>query len=322
MADIKISELPAAISINSADSLVIVQSGITKKASQSMILAEINAETLAINGLIDNTNTIVSGHTATLASQAATISGHTATIGSHTTSIGTINTNITNLGIEDVAINNVLDDVIATVATLPTSSIYTASGNLFNTGIGTTKLFSFNTDLNGVYNPNGYAFNLNFGSNANTATGALTTAIGGFSFVGRDTGNSYIVGNYTPTSATFQISGYNGTYYNGISISNWSTFISGGNVNGTYQIGFGAFGIQLTDNRTTKKGLEYAGNYVTDIIANDRSVPDVGAVKTLRQQTNTWTTGTRPTAVTGVFGFNTTTSKFEGYNGTIWVDFA
>lgn len=38
--------------------------------------------------------------------------------------------------------------------------------------------------------------------------------------------------------------------------------------------------ITLFDNKTVKTGLDYGGDYSTDIIANDRSVPDMGAIKT------------------------------------------
>jgi hypothetical protein len=80
-------------------------------------------------------------------------------------------------------------------------------------------------------------------------------------------------------------------------------------------------GIAITDLRVSKEGIRYNGNYSTTLITLDRALPDVGAVKLLRQQSNTWTTAGRPTPVAGIQGFNTTTSKFEGYNGTTWVDF-
>jgi hypothetical protein len=35
---------------------------------------------------------------------------------------------------------------------------------------------------------------------------------------------------------------------------------------------------------------------------------------------DSWTTATRPTAITGLFGWNTTTSRLEVYNGSAWVD--
>lgn len=43
----------------------------------------------------------------------------------------------------------------------------------------------------------------------------------------------------------------------------------------------------------------------------------------LQWGTHSWTTAARPTPEVGQFpqGFNTTTSKFEGWNGTTWVDF-
>jgi hypothetical protein len=35
----------------------------------------------------------------------------------------------------------------------------------------------------------------------------------------------------------------------------------------------------FTDNRTIKKGIEYASDYATGILANDRSIPDIGTIK-------------------------------------------
>lgn len=75
----------------------------------------------------------------------------------------------------------------------------------------------------------------------------------------------------------------------------------------------------IKDERTVKLGMQYAGDYSTDLILNDRSFTDVGTVKVLRQKSTSWATAGRPAApAAGDWGFNTTTAKHEGWDGSTW----
>lgn len=75
----------------------------------------------------------------------------------------------------------------------------------------------------------------------------------------------------------------------------------------------------IKDEKTVKTGLVYAADYSVDLKANDRSLTDVGTVKVLRQSVNSWATAGRPsTPAVGDWGYNTTTSKHEGWNGSLW----
>jgi hypothetical protein len=224
----------------------------------------------------------------------------------------------------DIILNNRSIPDVGTVKQL-SNSIYTTSGNVFDTGVATTRRFGFLTDLNAGYNPGGHFFRMNYGSLADTASGALTDTPGAFNLIGKTFSSSEaFVANYTPTTRNFQFSGYNGTQYNTLDINPYKITIAADANGGQVSLIFDDNGATVKDTRGVGfiKGLEYDNDYNSIIINNLRSIVDVRGVQMLRQQANTWTTAGRPLAATGVHGFNTTTSKFEGYNGTAWVDFA
>lgn len=75
----------------------------------------------------------------------------------------------------------------------------------------------------------------------------------------------------------------------------------------------------IKDSRATKRGLTYFEDYSSDLKSNDRSIPDVGTVKILRQSSTSWATGSRPSSpAAGDWGYNTTLAKHEGWNGSTW----
>ena len=57
------------------------------------------------------------------------------------------------------------------------------------------------------------------------------------------------------------------------------------------------------------------------LVAANATTIDASAVTDKRQFIqDVWTTGTRPEAYLGAFGYNTTINRLEVYNGTAWVD--
>lgn len=225
-----------------------------------------------------------------------------------------------NLWAETTAINGLIDTLLGAPAT---ASLYTASGTLFNNGIAMAKDFLFKTSTDGSYNPSGTSHEMRFNGTYNDS-GGFSTAPGTFGMKGAGINNKLVLfnmyGGATPTTEMWAVDTVESRTRkitlnsDGINISTEFTV-------GSFLLSFNDNGATMTDSRPSVFGLEYTGNYSISLATHDRSVPDVGTVKLLRQQANTWTTGTRPTAVAGVFGLNTTTSKFEGYTGSAWVDF-
>lgn len=220
-----------------------------------------------------------------------------------------------NVWAETTAINGLIDGILAA----PSSpSPYTASGTLFNNGVASSRIFSFKTDRDLTYNPSTIFTDLYFGKVVDASTQVLTDQLGAICIKNSTAGTVNIATNTgitiaqynTATSRLFQVA-----------LNSFKVEIQGGTSTGIVRFEVGVNGLLVTDGRSTPLGWTYNGNYSTTIIANDRSIPDVGTVKLLRQQANPWTTSTRPTPATGVFGFNTDTSKFEGYTGSAWVDF-
>lgn len=328
---IKISELNTIPSVTGPELIPIVQGGVTDKilfstlknnivaTAQGLIntaVAALELEDVAINGLIDDTNTIVSGHT-------VTINSHTITIGDHTTSIGTLTNDVAALEAEDIAINGLIDDINTAIAVLP-DTLYTGSGTLFDTGVATSRRFSFITDQDVIYNPTGGQFDLKFNHYFNNISSSSAQP-GSLGIRTKTNGDSrYVIFNMFAPTPEIELRGYNNSVGRErlINVTSLGVNLSTETPTGTIVFYLSDSGAIVTDGRVTKKGLEYFADYNSELLLNDRSIPDVEGVKTLRQQANTWTTAGRPTPATGVFGFNTTTSKFEGYNGTTWVDFA
>lgn len=220
----------------------------------------------------------------------------------------------------DIILNDRSIPDVGTVKQL-SNSIYTASGNVFDTGVATTKNFSFETSTDGTYNPGQRLFNFNFNKTVDFATGTKTSVPGAFSFHSVDGANKWLTINSNPATNIFTIeSGLNTV---GQKLDAQPAWIRLSGINAgvtTVELFVSPSGLQITDSRATKFGLTYASDYNNHLIVNDRSVPDVGTVKIMRQQANTWTTAGRPaTPVAGMFGFNTTFPRFEGWDGSAWV---
>jgi hypothetical protein len=73
--------------------------------------------------------------------------------------------------------------------------------------------------------------------------------------------------------------------------------------------------VKFTDLRATKKGIEYAA-YYPDILTNDRSIPDVGAVNLLKQTPVSYTNAAAPN---NCIFYSTTDSKlsYKDPGGTV-----
>lgn len=328
---IKISELSTISSVTGPELIPIVQGGVTDKilfstlknnivaTAQGLIntaVAALELEDVAINGLIDDTNTIVSGHT-------VTINSHTITIGDHTTSIGTLTSDVAALEAEDIAINGLIDDINIAIAALP-NTLYTGSGTLFDTGVATTRDFLFETSDDATYNPLGKTSEFRFNGYYNTV-GGWSTEAGTLGMKTSKSGlNKLAVFNMYSTNPTVEIAATDTTtaYVRKLVVDSDKLELSTTFISGLLRFTINTNGASIMDTRSNPFGLEYAADYSASLVSKDSSVPDVKTVKLLREDSNTWTTGTRPTAVAGKHGFNTTTSKFEGYNGTTWVDFA
>lgn len=225
-----------------------------------------------------------------------------------------------NLWAETTAINGLIDTLLGAPAT---ASLYTASGNLFNNGIAMAKSFLFKTSTDGSYNPTGTYHEMRFNGTYNDS-GGFSTAPGTFGMKGAGINNKLVLfnmyGGATPTTEMWAVDTVESRTRK-ITLNSDSLYLGTETATGLIDLSFNNGGAVLTDARSSTLGMIYAGNYSATLVTNDRSITDVGSVKLLRQQANTWTTGTRPTAVVGVFGLNTTTSKFEGYTGSAWVDF-
>ena len=87
-------------------------------------------------------------------------------------------------------------------------------------------------------------------------------------------------------------------------------------------------GAKITDARTTKKGIEYGGNYSATIKTNDRSIPDVGTVNIIKQDLVSYTTTQRNAISSPLAGrtiycsdctaTDSSTGVTQTYNGSTW----
>jgi hypothetical protein len=196
---------------------------------------------------------------------------------------------------------------------------------VFDTGLATTRRFSFITDQNATYNPTAAQLDFKFNHYMNNIS-ASSAQPGAFGIRVKNNGdNEYVTFNMYSAGQYLEMVGSSIAFADQrkFFLSAYSVQMSTGTATGQVEFTLNSSGAILTDSRTgvNSIGMTYNADYSTNIIVNDRSITDTGSVKKLRQQANTWTTGTRPTAVAGVFGLNTTTSKFEGYTGSAWVDF-
>lgn len=214
---------------------------------------------------------------------------------------------------------------VKSLITANAASIYTASGNVFNTGVATTRRFDFVTDQDAVYNSGAENIKLSFNAYSDHSNNVIALP-GTLSIKAQKTGNvlKYASFNIFSVSETIELLATDISLGERriINVSPIEANIFTDTSTGNVQLLFNSGGGFYVDNRSTKLGLRYNADYSADLVTVDRAMTDVGIVKKLRQQANTWTTAGRPAVVAGVFGFNTTTSKFEGYNGTAWVDLA
>lgn len=217
---------------------------------------------------------------------------------------------------------------VKSLITANAASIYTASGNVFDTGLATVRRFDFQTDNNGTYNPDGKIAIMSYGGYYNVGNGVMTVNPGsiGFKTTWAADGKKAAL-NIRANSPLIQIlasAGF-GTNIRELVAHDAGLVLSTGNSVGAeiIQLSFNDSGAVVGDFRTggAALGMLYFADYSANIITNDRSITDTGSVKKLRQQANTWATAGRPVPVAGIFGFNTDTAKFEGYTGTTWVDF-
>ena len=217
----------------------------------------------------------------------------------------------------------ILHSIVKASAAAGATSIYNASGVVLNNGIATVRGFSFSTDLDLTYNPSGYFGNLVFGSTVSATSGAVTASPGSVAISGGQTASgARVTLNYNAATKTFSVQGWDGSTTKTFTVTPFDISVQSGVSGGVVQLYISESGIYINDTRPggNVKGLQYVSNYSGDIILSDSSITDTRSVKLLRQDANTWTTGTRPATIAGRHGFNTTTSKFEGYTGTTWVD--
>lgn len=224
-----------------------------------------------------------------------------------------------NIWAETAAINALVDGLISA----PVISPYTSSGTLYDTGTATTRRFTFSTDQDGTYNPTGNKHELKFNHYFND-TGGFSTQVGAFGMKAYATLSNKLAafnmyGTSTPSIEMIAVDTVE-SHTRKIRLNSDGMYLSTEFASGLFLMSFTSSGVTMTDSRPTVFGLEYVSNYSIALANNDRSVTDTGTVKLLRQDANTWTTAGRPTPVAGRHGFNTTTSKFEGYTGSAWVD--
>lgn len=223
---------------------------------------------------------------------------------------------------------SLMDVKIAAIpATPPTPNPYIASGTMFNTGVAEAKRFDFKTDDDLTYNPDGKIAIMSYGGYYNVSNGVMSVDPGsiGFKTTWAADGKKAAL-NIRANGPSIQIlasAGF-GTNIRELIAHDAGLVLSTSNSAGAevIQLSFNDSGAVVGDFRTgaAALGMLYFADYSTNIIANDRSITDTGAVKKLRQEANTWTTGTRPGAPTaGTFGFNTTFPRFEGWDGSAWV---
>ena len=190
--------------------------------------------------------------------------------------------------------------------TVPDETVASVSGSFKLNNIANTVLdlnftdyinSNINNNIGVVCNPDNYTV---FGTDedGNFTHTTLTKAEGFKTLIKQTSGGMY-------QSLTSEID----TSYTDYSVSVNSIVFTQNRAGNTKEMQFSAL-----------NGLAYTDDYSAAIKTNDRSIPDVGTVKQLIKSPNVWTTATRPTPAIGEYpwGFNTTTNKHEGWNGTTW----
>jgi hypothetical protein len=212
----------------------------------------------------------------------------------------------------------------AALAGLTFDSLYTGSGDIPDETEATVREFSFKTDLDGTYNPDARFLTIKTGATVTPANGNYTLAPGRMSIYAGQVANSAATAlNINGNGAYIELRSSTTGNDNRMVIDPFDIYFERSMPSGAIRLEVSDNGVEVTELRSgaNLKGFAYNADYSADIITKDRSIPDVGTVKVLRQQTNTWTTAGRPgTPTAGTIGFNTSTSKFEGYDGTSWVD--
>jgi hypothetical protein len=148
-----------------------------------------------------------------------------------------------------------------------------------------------------------------------TATTAATKVITGPSY-----SKTYLVDNASSFAITFKASGQTGVsiaagekvsvFYNGtdyVKIAGTIANAAGSNT----QVQFNNSGLFGASSNLTWNGTVLSTTGFT--ASSDSTFTSTGALSISKG-----TTGERPTPASGMFRFNTTTTEFEGYNGTAW----
>jgi hypothetical protein len=150
----------------------------------------------------------------------------------------------------------------------------------------------------------------------NFAAGAITAT----RFSGPVTG---AVGDVTPSTGAFTTLAASST----VSGTGFSTYLASPPAIGSTAASTGAFTTLAASSTVSGTGFS---NYLASPPAIGGTAANTGAFTTLTASADSsftstgalviskGTTGQRPTAVSGMLRFNTTTTEFEGYNGTAW----
>lgn len=140
------------------------------------------------------------------------------------------------------------------------NGIYGGSGDVPDGTVATARVFTIKADEDPTWNGDGFKTKLVFGGK-HIEDGSFVTIPGYAQFVAGD-----------PASGFFSAFDFNGEE-NGVSLNGYEP---GG---GYIRVAVSGFGIDVADTRAVPTGITYAADYSTGILANARSIPDVGTVE-------------------------------------------
>ena len=216
----------------------------------------------------------------------------------------------------------------ASLTNIPNSATTAASANGASTIVARDSNGSFSANVgtfvtvSGAFSGNGAtltninASNISSGTIANARTTAAS-ANGASTIVARDTNGSFTANVITANgSALTAINASNisaGTIANARttgSASNGASTLVLRDTNGSFTANFGTFNGNVAANNVTITTL-LTGNNAN--LSGQVNMTSTGAVLI-----PSGTTAERPTAASGLFRFNSSLTRFEGYNGTSW----